>query len=152
MTRLRGRSLRGRRLFSATPHGPWMTTTLIAALGIDGIRRSTVVDWAVNGDVFQALLPVLKSGDIVVTDWRYLVLTLTSRVCNEGASVLNTSTVGDVSGIQFRIPCPELLCSPHLQSKESTNVEPGEARPDMFDATILTHDLRSLRGSVRLGY
>ncbi len=50
-----------------------MTTTLIAALGLGGMRCSTVVDGAVNGDVFQAfvehvLVPELKSGDIVVMD------------------------------------------------------------------------------------
>ncbi len=50
-----------------------MTTTLIAALGLSGMRCSTVVDGAVNGDVFQAfvehvLVPELESGDIVVMD------------------------------------------------------------------------------------
>ena len=50
-----------------------MTTTLIAALGIGGMRCSTVVDGAVNGDVFEAfvehvLVPELRSGDIVVMD------------------------------------------------------------------------------------
>ena len=56
MTRLRGRALRGQRLVDKTPHGHWMTTTLIAALGIEGIRCSTVVDGAVNGDVFEAFV------------------------------------------------------------------------------------------------
>jgi len=73
MTRLRGRAPRGERLIAKTPHGHWKTTTLIAALGIEGIRCSTVVDGAVNGEVFQAfvaevLVPELKPGDIVVMD------------------------------------------------------------------------------------
>lgn len=73
MTRLRGRSPRGQRLVDKTPHGHWQTTTLIAALGIEGIRCSTVVDGAVNGDIFEAfveqvLIPHLKPGDIVVMD------------------------------------------------------------------------------------
>ncbi len=73
MTRLRGRSLRGERLIDKTSHGHWMTTTLIAALGINGMRCSMVVDGAVNGDVFEAfveqvLVPQLKLGDIVVMD------------------------------------------------------------------------------------
>jgi len=73
MTRLRGRAPRGERLIDRTPHGHWKTTTLIAALGIEGIRCSTVVDGAVNGDVFTAfvrdvLLPELKPGDVVVMD------------------------------------------------------------------------------------
>ena len=73
MTRLRGRAPRGDRLIAKIPHGHWNTTTLIAALGIDGMRCSTVVDGAVNGDVFEAfvrrvLLPQLRRGDIVVMD------------------------------------------------------------------------------------
>jgi len=73
MTRLRGRSLRGERLIDKSPHGHWQTTTLIAALGIEGVRCSTVVDGAVNGDVFLAfvqrvLVPALRPGDIVVMD------------------------------------------------------------------------------------
>lgn len=73
MTRLRGRAPRGQRLIDKTPHGHWQTTTLIAALGVEGIRCSTVVDGAVNGDVFEAfveqvLLPQLQPGDLVVMD------------------------------------------------------------------------------------
>ncbi len=73
MTRLRGRAPRGQRLVDKTPHGHWKTTTLIAALGITGMRCSTVVDGAVNGDVFEAfveqvLVPELRSGDVVIMD------------------------------------------------------------------------------------
>ncbi len=73
MTRLRGRAPRGERLIDKTPHGHWKTTTLIAALGISGMRCSTVVDGAVNGDVFEAfveqvLIPELQSGDVVIMD------------------------------------------------------------------------------------
>lgn len=73
MTRLRGRSLRGERLLAKTPHGHWQTTTLIAALGIEGICCSTTVDGAVNADVFEAfvaqvLVRELKPGDVVVMD------------------------------------------------------------------------------------
>ena len=73
MTRLRGRSRRGDRLVSKVPHGHWQTTTLIAALGLEGIRCSTVVDGAVNGDVFESfvefvLVPELRPGDVVIMD------------------------------------------------------------------------------------
>ena len=73
MTRLRGRAPVGERLVEKVPHGHWKTTTLIAALGLRGIRCSTVVDGAVNGDVFQAfveqvLVPQLRPGDVVVMD------------------------------------------------------------------------------------
>ena len=73
MTRLRGRSRRGERLLAKIPHGHWKTTTLIAALGIEGVRCSTVVDGAVNADVFESfvervLVPALSPGDVVVMD------------------------------------------------------------------------------------
>ena len=73
MTRLRGRCRRGRRLVAKVPHGHWKTTTLIAALGYDGIRCSTTVDGAVNRNVFEAfveqvLVPELRPGDLVVMD------------------------------------------------------------------------------------
>ena len=73
MTRLRGRALVGKRLMAKAPHGHWQTTTLIAALGIEGVRCSTVVDGSVNGDVFEAFVeqvlgPELRSGDVVIMD------------------------------------------------------------------------------------
>lgn len=73
MTRLRGRAPKGQRLLAKVPHGHWKTTTLIAALGIGGIRCSMVVDGAVNADVFEAfvrqiLVPQLRPGDVVVLD------------------------------------------------------------------------------------
>lgn len=73
MTRLRGRARRGQRLIAKVVHGHWKTTTLIAALGVDGMRCSMVVDGAVNADVFhafaeQVLVPQLRAGDIVVLD------------------------------------------------------------------------------------
>lgn len=73
MTRLRGRALVGERLIAKTPHGHWKTTTLIAALGVEGVRCSTLVDGAVDADLFEAfveqvLKPELKAGDVVVLD------------------------------------------------------------------------------------
>lgn len=73
MTRRYGRAPRGERLVAKVPHGHWKTTTLIAALGIDGVRCSTVVDGAVNADLFEAfveqvLAPELRPGDVIVMD------------------------------------------------------------------------------------
>jgi len=73
MTRVRGRAPLGERLVAKVPHGHWMTTTLVAALGIEGMRCSTVVDGPINADVFgafvgQVLCPELRPGDIVVMD------------------------------------------------------------------------------------
>jgi hypothetical protein len=73
MTRPRGRAPVGQRLVQKVSAGHWKTTTLIASLGIEGIRCSTVVDGAVSGDVFEAfveqvLVPELRDGDVVVMD------------------------------------------------------------------------------------
>lgn len=73
MTRLRGRAPLGQRLVAKVPAGHWKTTTLIAALGTTGICCSTVVDGAINGDVFEAfvgqvLVAKLRPGDVVVLD------------------------------------------------------------------------------------
>ena len=73
MTRTRGRSPRGERLIEKIPHGHWKTSTLIAALDVNGVRCSTLVDGAVNADVFEAfveqvLVPQLRRGDTVVMD------------------------------------------------------------------------------------
>jgi len=55
------------------PHGHWKTSTLIAALGVAGVRCSAVLDGAVNKDAFEAfveqvLTPTLRRGDLVVLD------------------------------------------------------------------------------------
>jgi len=73
MTRLRGRAPRGERLIDKSPHGHWKTTTLIAALDVDGVMCAAVVDGPVNGDIFEAfveqvLVPELQPGDVVVMD------------------------------------------------------------------------------------
>ena len=73
MTRLRGRAPRGQRLIDKTAHGHWKTTTLIAALGLTGLRAATLADGAVDAELFEAfvaqvLVPALRPGDVVVMD------------------------------------------------------------------------------------
>ncbi len=73
MTRPRGRAARGERRVDYVPHGHWKTTTFVAALRVGGITAPTVVDGAINGDLFlayvrQQLVPTLKKNDIVVMD------------------------------------------------------------------------------------
>jgi transposase len=73
MTRLRGRAPRGERLVAKVPHGHWKTSTLIAALGLPGVRCAAVLDGPVNKDAFEAfvqqvLVPTLRPGDVVVLD------------------------------------------------------------------------------------
>jgi transposase len=70
---VRGRAPVGQRLIAKIPHGHWKTTTLIAAVGLQGMRCSTVVDGAINADLFEAfveqvLVADLRPGDVVVMD------------------------------------------------------------------------------------
>ena len=73
MTRLRGRAARGARLVDKTPHGHWKSTTFVAALRASGLTAPTVVDGALDGQLFlayvkQQLAPTLRAGDVVVMD------------------------------------------------------------------------------------
>lgn len=73
MTRLRGRSPKGKRCVAHVPHGHWKSTSLIAAIRIEGMRAPFMIDGAVNREGFLAYLknvlcPELKPGDTVIMD------------------------------------------------------------------------------------
>lgn len=64
MTRLRRRAPRGQRLVAKVPHGHWKTTSLIAALGVNGTRCSTAVDGALDADVFDAFVEQVPAPEL----------------------------------------------------------------------------------------
>ena len=73
MTKLRGRSRRGRRLPGAAPFGHWLTQTFVAALRCDALAAPWVVDKAMDRAAFDTwvatqLAPTLKPGDVVILD------------------------------------------------------------------------------------
>lgn len=73
MTRLRGRSPRGERLYASCPHGHWHTTTMISSIRLDGSTACMAVEGATDTEVFRAyveqvLSPTLRSGDFVIMD------------------------------------------------------------------------------------
>lgn len=75
MTRLYGWGVGGERVIEATPHGHWATTTMLAAIRVDGVIPQACLAFpgATNGEVFrtyvqQMLAPALSPGDIVVMD------------------------------------------------------------------------------------
>lgn len=73
MVRHYGRAPRGERLVGSVPHGHWKTLTYVAALRVDGLTASFVLDGAMNGTYFlayveQILVPTLRKGDIVFAD------------------------------------------------------------------------------------
>lgn len=73
MARRYGWGPRSERVISDVPHGHWKTTTFVGALRTSGMTAPTVIDGAMNGELFlayveQQLVPTLSSGDIVVMD------------------------------------------------------------------------------------
>lgn len=73
MVRLYGRCEQGRRLLSKAPAGHWQTTTMIAAVGLDGVQAPFALDGPVDAESFvvyveRVLLPELHGREIVVLD------------------------------------------------------------------------------------
>jgi len=72
-TRTCGRVQGSERLVCSAPQGGWRSTTLLAAMGLDGIVAPMVFDGAVDKPLFLAwlgrfLAPELAPGDVVVMD------------------------------------------------------------------------------------
>lgn len=73
MTRLYGRSLKGKRLVDKTPHGHWVNTTYVCGLRRDGVVAPCVFTGAMNKSRFieyvrDVLCPTLRQGDVVICD------------------------------------------------------------------------------------
>ncbi len=71
MTRLRGRSAVGERLFGTTPFGRWKTQTFIAGLTCDALIAPRVIEGAMNRAAFDIhvetrLAPALWPGTVFV--------------------------------------------------------------------------------------
>ena len=73
MARGYGRASRGQRCVAAVPQGLWQTTTFVGALRQRELVAPMVADGPMDGEMFRAyvdqcLVPVLRSGDIVILD------------------------------------------------------------------------------------
>ena len=73
MTRRHGRSPVGQRLVCSVPQGHYQTTTLIAAVRLQGPQAPWLFDGAMAGELFlawvkQGLVPVLQRDDVVILD------------------------------------------------------------------------------------
>ena len=73
MARWGGRIAVGQRLVCPVPFGRYETQTLIAAMGLNGVRAPWVFSGAMNGEMFlawvrQGLAPTLQPGDWVIMD------------------------------------------------------------------------------------
>ena len=73
MTRLRGRSQKGERLYGNAPFGRWGTQTFIAGLTIEGMIAPWVISGAMDRAAFDVyvetqLAPELEHGSVVILD------------------------------------------------------------------------------------
>jgi hypothetical protein len=69
LTPLRGRSPRGHRVLGRVPRGRWEAVTLVATLTPTGFGPGLQLDRdAFDTFVTEALVPTLRSGDVVVLD------------------------------------------------------------------------------------
>ncbi len=73
LTRLRGRSLKGERLYGTAPFGKWGTQTFIAGLTRDALIAPWVINGAMDGLAFDIyvetqLAPALDPGTVVILD------------------------------------------------------------------------------------
>lgn len=73
MTRMYGRSAKGKRCVDHIPHGHWHTNTFIAGLRCNAITAPILYDGTMNsitflGYISEVLAPTLNKGDIVICD------------------------------------------------------------------------------------
>jgi transposase len=94
MTPAYGRAPRGERVEASAP-ASWESVTVIAAMGLDGVRAPLALPGSVNAAIFesyveQVLVPALRRGDVVVFDnlSSHLSPAVFEAVERAGASVL----------------------------------------------------------------
>ena len=94
MTPAYGRAPRGERVEASAP-ASWESVTVIAAMGLDGVRAPLAVPGAVNMGTFesyveQVLVPTLHRGDVVIFDnlSSHLSPAVFKAIEHVGASVL----------------------------------------------------------------
>ena len=73
LTRLRGRSPRGQRLYGRAPFRRWHTQTFIAGLTSEGLIAPWIIPGAMDGSAFDVyvetqLAPALSPGTVVILD------------------------------------------------------------------------------------
>ena len=94
LTREYGRSLPGERIQEGVPSAYGSNYTVIATIGLQGVRAPWVIEGALNGELFrtylkEVLVPTLKPGDILVMDNlpTHKVAGISERVAECGARV-----------------------------------------------------------------
>src|SRR5262249_44727573 len=120
---------RGERAVSSVPTS-WETVTVIAALGLDGIRAPMAFPQATDTTMFQAyvdqaLVPELRKGDVVVLDnlRPHLAPGVAAAIKRVGARVLP-------------LPPPTVRTTPRSRTKVKEQLRRAEARTKgrLYDA------------------
>jgi transposase len=132
LTRLRGRALRGRRLHASAPAGHWQTTTMIAALRLDGTTASMTIEGATDQEVFGAyvrevLCPTLRVGDVVILD---------NLAAHKDDATLALITAAGAQALFLPAYSPDLNPIEKMWSKVKNRLRSAEARtiPELHDA------------------
>jgi transposase len=94
MTPAYGRAPKGERVEASAP-ASWESVTVIAAMGLDGVRAPLALEGALNAATFlvyveQVLVPALRRGDVVIFDnlSSHLSPAVSQAIGRAGASVL----------------------------------------------------------------
>ena len=124
LTRLRGRALRGRRLHASAPAGHWQTTTMIAALRLDGTTASMTIEGATDQEVFGAyvrevLCPTLRVGDVVILD---------NLAAHKDDATLALITAAGAQALFLPAYSPDLNPIEKMWSKVKNRLRSAEAR------------------------
>ena len=89
-----GRARKGERVEASAP-ASWESVTVIAAMGLGGVRAPLAVEGAINAATFlmyveQVLVPALRRGDVVIFDnpASHLPPAVSEAIGRVGASVL----------------------------------------------------------------
>lgn len=95
MTREYARAPAGQRVHDSVPRNRGTVTTMLGALGLDGVRAMMTIEGATTAEVFDAfvqhcLVPQLKPGEVVVMDnvGAHKPHSILERIRQAGASVL----------------------------------------------------------------
>ena len=148
MTRLRGRSTKGQRVYDEVPHGRWSTTTMLCSIRSDGTTAAMTLEGATTGEVFRAyveqiLVPTLRCGDIFILD---------NLSCHKDKRAL---ALIEAAGAQVRfLPpySPDLNPIEKMWSKVKALLRGAKARSQETLFAAIGHALQSVNPQDAIGW
>jgi transposase len=148
MTRRYGRSRKGKRAVDYAPHGHWGTTTLVAAMTVEGPIAPMALDGAMDSAAFlayveQVLIPQLPPDTILVMD---------NLSAHKSSAV--TQCLED-AGVEIRyLPAysPDLNPIEMMWSKVKTSLRAAKARGFNSLCEAIAHVLTTISSSDARAY